>query len=517
MYERIASVSPRIDSCGGLIAQQAHRAYGRIARDSPEHLRWLDEDDIRQDALLKAVEVEQEYKAFCLIGRVAPQKYSSHLYNGLFWRLDHLARTYARPIRRSNGLVELDAPVSTETNERKIDFISKDGPEQIEERLACISGFIELCRAVSDPAKMVLILGFLFSDSRYSTPELCAEIGQAAARLRVGINDLRLIGHDPRVRKLLLVLIGKCVMLNAGTEEQLRCLECVRCHGHLSIRAIRTGQFFVSTMTCRRCYREMKQSPVEVSCFGKTADTGGYSVANVECRLHCRDRSACRYFQENDMADNTPDIDDVDFSDVEGTATAAAVEEKPKKSAAKKTKKEVKKAPEAAPAKKAAKAAKKEPAPAAAKKDVDDDDEPKPPKGCEDWPGRKGSLWRYIFVECYRTGYTIPQLRKMLAKAGWADMDDEKGRADAKSAPKKWGKYHMNFQIYWMKRLVFGRYTAEKLTHSWKLHDEDGVYRPYDLKQLKFKGDKKAEKGATKAKPAAAAPAKKKTAKKKAA
>lgn len=405
LQHHIEGVTPNIDSCGAMIAQKAMRAYKGI---SEAHKRWIDPEDMVQEGLVAALSVEKSYKPS------GGAKFSTHMYTGLDW---HFSRTYTglTQLKRDGGVTELDAPLGNETETTGADLLADptnggiDGPEIIN----YVNSFISLCRAVSQKAIVVLVRGLLFSDTRRATPEVCAEIGAKALKLGIGMDDFRVVGQDEKVRKKLLTLVSTDVTMGMETESSLRCLECTRCEGQFSIAAIREGRFFVSSMTCWVCHREMQAAPSTISCFGKAKQNGqeGYSKADPECRLHCPDRAVCRKFvkEPNKMkfadAAVKPTVEDVDFTEVEEKAKTKA---KAGKAKAGKTEKKEKKA--AKPAK-AAKAAKPE---KVKKEKVDDDPAP---KGLSKWPFKSGSVMRYLFKQLL-AGADKKEIQKEIEKSG---------------------------------------------------------------------------------------------------
>ena len=78
---RITGITKKIDRCSGLIMQQVRRAYRRV---TPEHKRWVDEEDMVQEAMLAAILCERDHSSFVALSRkVAPQKFSTHLTTAL--------------------------------------------------------------------------------------------------------------------------------------------------------------------------------------------------------------------------------------------------------------------------------------------------------------------------------------------------------------------------------------------------------------------------------------------------
>jgi hypothetical protein len=476
--ERIAGISKEIDGCGGLIAQKARAAYRRVGQS---HRRWIDEEDIVQDALVGTVECLHDYRP----GRGA--KFSTHLFKGLNWHLSHVLGALEQK-KRDAEIVELDAPVKEYSITSFADLMaSTEGNaaswlDPSPASLECERAFITLCRAVSEPARAVLIRGFLFSIVRGSTPELCSEIGLAAKKLRIGVNDLKSMSSDENLRKKILNSVSVNVMLNEGTEQALRVLKCGRCNGNFGLDAVREGRFFVFPMTCRSCLRELQKLPPSLSCFGKTKEHGreGYSEKSTECRLHCRDRSACQKFiRESGSMKETEDemtsIEDVDLSDVEekvqktkkksskaSTKSAKTTTKSTKSAKASKTEKPVKKA-KAKPAKEEEEedegAGLVDYSPKALSRYLDDAEknpEPKAPAPLPKWPYKRGSVTLYLFQRMLLGCVRAEMEKEITKKAVGVDF-----KGPFKVLSKGWAKGHK---------------------FTWKVDEEGGRLKLTDLK-----------------------------------
>lgn len=463
MFQGISGITPDIDSCGGLIVQQTARTYNSI---QAHNKRWLDPEDILQEGLIAALSASKSYR------RGKGAKFSTYLYTGLKHHLARYRTSLSMEKRSLAGIVELDAPLSSDSD-TTMELAGSVGIDSQEE-INCIKSFVSLCRAVSSPAIEVLVRGFLFSDPRKATPQLVAEISGAAQKLGVCLSDFQLLtgrgqGAGENIRKKLLTAVVTEVRIHMGTEESIRCLECTECAGEFSIAAVREGRFIVSTMTCRTCYRKMQAAPSSVSCFGKRKRPGkdGFSKAETECRLHCPDRKVCKQQikELKKMGGNkngSTDIDDVNFDDVEEkskTATAKAdkpAKKKPAKADATKTKKK---------ADKPAKAAK--PAKAKKAKAEEEDDDPSPKEAGPRWPFKKGSSMRYVFQRMFG-GVNKKALQEEVEKGG----------------------YNWPLQLKKMRQ-------GKRKTHTWKLNEEGSTYKIYDLKYIGPKvSSKKADKEA---------------------
>lgn len=503
------SISANIDSCRAMIAKGARLAYSRIG---PAHSRWLDQEDLEQEGLLAAFQAEGTYRPG------AGNKYSTHLYQALAWAFSRIGSALRKPMR--DGVVlELDRPVSwLSQDEQEVtgaDLLAVE-PELLPEELNCADSFVALTRAVPDAAKVVLIRGFLFGQPGKPDSEVCARIGQEAARLSIGVADLRLVsttcglcrGAEERgmvreggavlrqecahqkIRKNILTRVATDVMMEEATEasQALRCLECVECYGKFALFDVREGRFCVDSMTCHLCLKQSAKQ--DGRCVGQE-----YNPEAVECSTHCRDRRACRHLSKETKM-TADELNDDDFKDIDGKAEpkkpeaskeskpkAAAkpkAEAKPAKKAADKPVKEKAEKPAAKAEKKekpAAKPAKKEAAKKAekpaAKPKKEKEPEEAPPKGCTKWPFRSGSIMLSVF-QTFCDGVTPEQLKKVKR-----EVEKRAEQADPPRDPK-------NSWALMLRVMQSGRNgkTAESCTHTWKIDASGGGFRIYNVKQV---------------------------------
>lgn len=426
MELQLKGISPKIDGCSNLILKKAFSSYQRLPA---HHKRWLDPEDLLQESLLAALASEQKYR------KDQHTKFSSYLFTGLDHHLMHLS-TVLNQKKRSlpdGQLMELDAPVIDDSGAAQINNAAFGVQCTQDTQADCIKSFVTLCRAVSQAAIVVLVRGFLFSDCHRAQPEIYQEIGNAAKKLGIGISVFSYLSSDEIIRRKCLTRISMDVMMELGTEAKLRCLECLECTGQFSLDAVRDGRFFVSTMTCRGCYKKMQAQPSELSCFGKLKQGGreGYSEDDVECRIHCPDRVVCRSVSKQGvyMAKKKA-VEDVDLDDVKGTVK----ETKPK-------------------GKKTVAATKK------AKRDVEEEDELPVPSGMVRWPFKRGSVMRYIFQTMYK-GCNAKELEKEIEKTG----------------------HNWKFMLSVMRTGIGGR--GSNKTHTFKLNEDGGRYKISNVKYI---------------------------------
>lgn len=480
-------ISPNIDSCAGLVAKLALRSYSRL---SAEHRRWLDPEDLIQEAYISAHQADLTHVPG------AGQKYSTRAFTAIDWGLKHVHTGLGRSMRRAVELVELDGTTGKQYADATA-VLPVDGTSAFKALVATIIrlGPVEVAQAAST----YLVAGLLLGVTSRTTPEVVELLGRAGREAGVSYQEIRNCATDEKTRKKVLLWASEAVIMNLGAENKLRCLVCVRCDGRFTLAALREGRFSLDTSMCRACYREMADSGQ--SCFAKE-----FSTNAVECRLHCPDRQHCRSFTPKDhthmstakgttktkskpvVADELEGLD----SELAAVDTAAAKTTKPKKvSAEVKAGKSAKaKAGKSKPAKaKPAKAVKPVEAKTAAepktkKPPVVDEAGPAELGGV--WPWRAGSVMRFCFRQCYEgTGVSHKKFESFFEKGAQA---------------------HGYKADYMLKKMRTGLAGKTEKTHSWRLNEEGGRYKIYDARYLLGK----------KAKPAAdAVPVKAKKNKKK--
>ena len=179
---RIKGVSKRIDSCSGLIAKAANRAYFRFYLKTISF--WLDQEDMIQEGLKEAVQAERRYRK----SGENRAKYSSYLFEGLQFQVGHHIWSAIQAEKRSTkkGLrVELDAPViEGSTAVMEVPELATQG-----NAMNAIQSFVALCRAVGGRSQLALLRGFIFGsgDSRYFTEDVYEEVRALARKLKISM------------------------------------------------------------------------------------------------------------------------------------------------------------------------------------------------------------------------------------------------------------------------------------------------------------------------------------------
>lgn len=448
----IKGISQKIDSCGGMIHSHARKVHFRIGQSNRG---WIDLEDVVQDGLLAAVVAERKHN---------PQgkaSFSTYLHTGL---RNHFSRQLLSPLSQQKrtvvGTVSLD----------DISPILKAAPMYSEfENEQAILQAVRLCSRLSGGAAAFFVGGLLcrkWASNGFRPPAemgVLAEIHETADALSISMEDLLPLAVDEIVRKKALTQLSGIGSLGLGNEMAARLLECVRCTAQLPISSIQSGRYVVETMTCKVCYLELQQAPSEESCFAKE-----YDREAVECQIHCADKKVCQACTEVDMDEKA--LDNAKLDDLDKKAASAKKKDKPAK-AAKKTEAapavktgSAKKTKTSAPAASDKKSAKKEKAekPAKAKKTKEPDPDAPPAEIGERWPFKKGSLMLYAFRTCL-DGVKTATLEKAVVDAGYkfasilgAMRRDEK----------------------WVQR---------NPTHTWKLKEDGGFLKIYDVKQIKAK------------------------------
>ena len=532
--------STAIDSCVAMINQKAWKHYERIPN---EHKRWIDPEDIIQEGMLEAVIASQGAVVFtCGCVAAVPEdgeavlcaahqspvkrtairhiagrgkKFSTFLYLGLDLHFQHILTPLVQQ-KRVGRVVELDAPlhsgddgnVSSLANQ----FVDAGALEQVQGGAvawAAVDALATVVRALTPEAAVYLVVGLLlrrrsFRGMKRITNEdlLIAEIGRCTRKYKISFTDLAELTKNEETRKMALTRVVTESNMGLGGEMEARVLECVSCTGQLPLKAIPEGRYVVETSTCMSCYRKLQAQAAEISCFGKAqvvvsgaVVTEGYSETDIECQRHCKDRHLCRTLvkkekdgnnimktkqvtadvEENEIDPNV--LDDADFGDVADSSEEgddAGAEEEAEAPVVKKKKKVVK---EETPVK--AKAAK------SVTKATADEDVPK--EVGDFWPHKRNSTMQSNFKWAYQ-GVKASKLQKLVEDVG--------------------GSWKLMLQI-----LRRGWAGNKYHTHEWKLNEEGGMLKIYDVKFLgarpgreasaptaKEKAVKSAEKETTKAK-----------------
>ena len=448
-------VSPLVDSCDRLIFKKAAKTYNRL---SPENQRWIDFEDVIQDGFIEAWQAEQRYR------QDFGTKYSTYLYRGLDLLFHGRYHAPLQQQKRVARLKELDAPVPG-SEDTFPDLVSQEPtPEEI---FSAVSGVLQVCHALPPDA-----VSFLLQVVTTETGQITRRgsnsivlIPEACQRYDVRREDLALIMVSAYAKSMLV----EGVVAAAGHlgEDDAKVLECINCRASFSLNDARKGRYSATSLTCLTCLRELHASGPELTCFGRRkvvkgkTVVEGYSEADTECRMHCRDRVACRQFIEKgekrmttgnveniELETEGIDFTDIETGDIEVPASPeAAPATKPRKAAAKRAAKPakvvepepvaaepeapVKKAVKAAPKKAAKKAAPKK----AAKKPVQRSKkstakiDPKEAKKQglikldeqgRDLPFKPGSVMRYYLTEAMEPGGTTEAaLEKFASKNGY--------------------------------------------------------------------------------------------------
>lgn len=449
----LSHITPEVDSCAGLIIREARKYYNRI---SHAHQRWLDPEDLIQEALLAAVsEVNVTYDA-------TRGKYSTYLYTGLRNSLSRVCLSLLQQ-KRQAPLTEVDAPLSSDS-ERTLQLPDPTLPE--DQILDAVQSFTDLCIGLSAASVIFLTRGFLLNSCTASgrrpqdEASVLAEIRLRAGQKRTDPEAFRVLLRSEKAQKMALHALAECDIIDLGHDMDVRVLECTECRGSFPLAAIRGGRFVAQTMTCVSCYSGLQQSTL--ACFGKQ-----YDPAAIECRVHCRDRHVCKLVSQPGVVNITsedkimakaatataPEVEDeladVDLSDVE-KAPAEEETPDPAKTTAKKTTAK-KAAPKPAATKKAAK-------PSAPPKEKDEDAPPEEigPR----WPFKKNSIRGYAFQRAFK-GCKTADLKKEVEDLGW------------------------DFGLV-LRNLQRAPHTSasKNTSHTWKLSEEGGRLRVYDVKYM---------------------------------
>lgn len=460
----LKGISPEIDSCVGMIRQQAAHTYRHI---SPIHRRWLDPEDLIQEGLLAAVQTSQKFdpcrhllpirSADGSKAMAKPIKYSSYLHNGLHFHLSKIASPLRQQKRVLAGVLELDAPKPEGRSSLQLPDTAST-PEEIQ---GAVTAFLDLCMGMPAPGVILLVRGFVLGTwaehGLHQEIQIITKISEMAEHKGTSPLALRLLSQHQEAQKMLLTQLVESDIIDLGHDMDARILECTNCAGMFPLVAIRTGRFVVPTMTCKTCYTALEQSPL--ACFGKQ-----YSTEAVECRLHCPDRYVCRAVSQNQSgvspmtseatAQAAEDLKDVDLSDVQPTPS--------KKKPAKAKPNGAAQASAPSPAKKKA-AAKPEPKPKAAKPAKQEEDPP-PPECGPRWPFKRNSIRGYAFARALK-GVKASELKEIVEKQ----------------------KFNWDLVLRNLRRAPHTS-AAVNRTHTWSLSEEGGRLKIHSVKYI---GEKK--------------------------
>ena len=510
MYEH---VSRRINPCKGLIYQKASQVYRRMA---PENKRWIDPEDVLQDAMIAALRTQRSYKP----DRGA--KFSTYLFTGLDMAMSARYYTPLRQQKRKGAVLELDAPIGEGEDVVFREIRSSDASQA--DVVEAVSSAVAVCRRAL-PSAAVFFVGVLVSgrgrirswnvDAVGGLEDICREYGMGRPEMAL------LMGTHANKAMALEGVVGAGLKL--GAEEDAKVLECLTCQGMFSLAQVRTGQYSASSLTCKSCLMALQAE--ERTCFGRrkvvqrTRTVEGYAEADAECRLHCRDRAACRKANREGERVMSPkeaidELEDVSFDDVEAeepqaTATRPATEGKSsgksekaakasKPAKATKAVKTVKQAKAAKPAKvekatkvvkaahrdrvekakdtKAAKAAR--PAKERKGREVKSAERMDPKVALKqglikldeegrDLPFKTGSMLRWVFNQLAQPGgVELKALEAKIRKNGLSPDFQLTVLRSGKSGDSGLRPYPS--------------------THTWKVEEEKGRIRVYDLKRIAF-------------------------------
>lgn len=447
--QAITGVSPDVDSCSAMILGLTARHYRGVKE---EHRRWIDPEDLLQEALIAACAAERGHSL------EKGAKFSTYCYRGVDMALLDVHVGFLGRKKRTGAIVELDYK---DPDTELPPVVLADTQSDFTQELDIVASVLALARAVSERAVVVLVRGLLCGDgaaTRY--PAEVEELRVAATKLQLSYSQLGGIQKSEKIRRKCLTSIGKHVMLSSESDAKLRVLDCVGCRGRFTIGDVYEDRFVVDTMTCSKCYRGMASESSALSCFGS------WNRGDTACRLHCLDRVQCKHFKENSMSaksDKTGKkkvpveakgkkvvtIDDMDFGDI----PSVKVEET-------KTVEKKVKAAKSAKADKPEKAAKVKKTPAAAKTKIEDPDGTPPKEVGWRWPYKANSGMRYLF-------------KKMLE--GLSASQVAKVQKDLEGKSFKWA-----FLLKCLRQGASG--IQPRITHTWRVDETGGGLKIYDVK-----------------------------------
>lgn len=261
-----------------------------------------------QEGLIAACEAEDRYigaNTYVLrqTQREYATKFSTYLHRVLQSRYnDGFHKKLNQEKRRTAPLLEIDAPINADTTASTADLIQDQSVEvQAEHCFQLAHQFVRLCGALTGDAIEFLIGGLLggvvtVGLRATATVAVLTEVRHVIERLGLTYDELLGLTKSAKARQIALTMLAGGVMIVSGLDMQARVLECIECRGQFALEDVKGGRFHAETMTCGKCYRRMQGLEPAISCFGKlkTDEHQGYSEKDIECRLHCMDRKACK-------------------------------------------------------------------------------------------------------------------------------------------------------------------------------------------------------------------------------
>lgn len=504
----VLSISPNVDSCAALIVKKSLKAYANL---SEENKRFIDVEDLMQEGMIEAWKADQRFDP------TQKTKYCTYLWRGLDLQFSKLNSPLKRTKRISQGIVEIDAPIASDSS-TTLDFPDTDcTPEELHGAVSVLLGIFNDAGPQVQRLLVKLATGDWFLHGRKGM-RLAKQLKYYADVFRASERDFHLLSSNRDVKAQ--VLDGMSKLTNIDVADA-RLLECGVCRGKFSLSDVQAGRYFASSLVCSNCLGQMqKKDPVE-TCFGKkqvvhkngTTLTEGFSKTNAACRLHCPDRVACKHYVERGKrmtaaeaaVAEVEDLDDVEgIDDVEvpakvvkakgktktaskGKTAKSAKSTKPGKStkAAKTVKTDAKKGA----AKKATKSAKVE-KPAKAEKTAKKAASPKTARAVKstekilpsstegkalieknldedgrDLPFKKNSMLRYLVTQAIQAGgIKLEALEKEIKKAG----------------------YDLKYMLPVLKSGESGNSSLRPYpsTHSWTFEEKNGAIKITNMKRV---------------------------------
>lgn len=496
----VPSVSPAVDSCARMIIQKAQQTYAQIPA---ENKRYIDFEDVLQEGLLAAWKAEQTFNP-------KKSKYSTYVFNGLKQINQGLLAPFRQAKRNAtNGMVELDAPiVGTENACREL--IATDVlPSEVQETVATLLAVIYAADSKAQQMILEVVAGKWRFHPRYM--KVAHRLRRLVRFHKATERDFNLLWSNPEVKSQVIEGMARLTNIEAADSRLLLCGECGKL---FSLNDVREGRYVASSLACSECLTKLQGRPVNSTCFGKAEVVQddrvlrqGFSESNAACRLHCRDRVACKIYaakRGRHMTGEQAVLDGMELGDVElpevvekavstkkakvkakaglklvdkGTAKAkVAKADKPVKGKAKvakadkpvakvaKTAKKAKKAPATERKPRTKKSAAKidphsERGKALVKANLDD-------KG-RDLPFKNPSNLRKMFVYALKTGRTLAEMN-----------------AKAKSLDLKSGD--PTYQLAVLRALKSGESSLRPYpsTHVWKLTEDAGQFHIHGVKRI---------------------------------
>jgi DNA-directed RNA polymerase specialized sigma24 family protein len=316
------SLSPAVDSCARMIYQKAQKTYARIPT---ENRRYIDFEDVLQEGLIAAWKAEKSFDK-------RQAKFSTYLFKGLDMVYSGLLSPLRQKKRVSKGMEELDAPMRSKDTASPdgsgltadVKLILPDAAVLASKAQEAVGALLTVFR-FADPQVQHLLLEVASGNWRFNGRHVAlAKRLRRLSRFHHAVEqDYNLLVDNADVKAQVIAGMSRLTNIEIADSRLLLCGECGKL---FSLTDVRAGRYVASSLACAPCLTKLQGESVNSTCFGKrkVVQDGrtlrqGFSESNAACRLHCRDRVACKNYAAQRGTRMTGDaavLDDVELGDV---------------------------------------------------------------------------------------------------------------------------------------------------------------------------------------------------------